>query len=241
MDAQRRRDDTKLAQMAAQGDRSALCQLIRKYYARTHRFVLYHGVNELDAEDVTQNIYLSLLESISHFSARSSFPTWFRRLEKARIKDYFRELLRSRGLSAKTAARAQYADKTERDDVIEYLPERYRDVLKRRFWERKEYSQIAKEYGISVEAARSLCRRAVKDAAKYYNAIIATEKGKDVDNKKQVNAMLLPEEYEYIKRFKISQRAVFRALLRLMQQKGGRSVTRDDLVLGLVKAKLGIL
>src|SRR2546421_11453406 len=63
-----------------QGDREALRLLFEAYKDRVFSIAVYSLGNETAARDVTQQIFLKLMTSITQFRGDSAFSTWLYRL-----------------------------------------------------------------------------------------------------------------------------------------------------------------
>jgi len=69
-------DDFRLAQRIARGNREAFEEFLDGYGAQVHRLVRRYVDNAADAEDVTQEIFVSLYRSIGSFRGDSTLATW---------------------------------------------------------------------------------------------------------------------------------------------------------------------
>ncbi len=82
-------DVEKLLEQVRNGDSEALGNLVESYLPRVYNIV-QSLVPESDAEDVTQEIFLSLVNSIWKFEPRSTFSTLLYRIANNKIADYYR-------------------------------------------------------------------------------------------------------------------------------------------------------
>ena len=73
-------DDLRLAQRIAQGNRGAFEEFLDAHGANVHRLVRRYVANEADAEDLTQEIFVSLYRSIGGFRGDSTLATWVYRV-----------------------------------------------------------------------------------------------------------------------------------------------------------------
>ena len=73
-------DDQDLVRHAQQGSREALELLIGRHQAWIYNIVLRMVYNPYDAEDITQEILIKLLTTLSTFEGRSRFRTWLYRI-----------------------------------------------------------------------------------------------------------------------------------------------------------------
>jgi len=87
--------DEQLVERIKNGDEESLSALIKSYMPKVfHR--VQSLVPECDAEDVTQDIFMSLVDSIDSFKGRSAFATWFHRISMNKVADYHRKMSRRR-------------------------------------------------------------------------------------------------------------------------------------------------
>jgi RNA polymerase sigma factor (sigma-70 family) len=137
-----------------------------------------------DADDVTQEIFLSLWKNIqlpddskSKFQGKSKFGTWFRGVERNTIGNYYRKAFRNeRRIEAASTLNVLRKTIPEgatflaiylmTEAVLEQLPSHYREMLELRWLEGLNYGEIAKRLDIHYEAGRSRYRRAMEMARK---------------------------------------------------------------------------
>jgi RNA polymerase sigma-70 factor (ECF subfamily) len=165
--------DEELIRQAQQGSLEAFTTLYDRYLPVVYKWVRY-VVQAQDVEDITQEVFISLLKSLKGFKGNSRFSTWLRTLTKRRVADYYR----SRGdveanldLSDAEALHTKQTpdnmttmvvdDRVILRRALKDLPEHYRDILIFRFGEGLQFSEIASQTGQSLEATKSLFRRAL--------------------------------------------------------------------------------
>lgn len=73
-------EDEILIRRLQAGDQAAYAQLVEENAGRIYRLALRMVGNEVDAEDVLQETFLSAFKSIDRFEARSSLSTWLYRI-----------------------------------------------------------------------------------------------------------------------------------------------------------------
>lgn len=164
--------DEQLVERAKAGDRDAFFVLYNRYlklvYNRVKSRVPYQ-----EAEDVTQDIFIAVLRSLDNFEQRSKFSTWLYTIVNRQIADFYRKRYR-RG----EEQQVDFADDDDellgsddgllRDDflavqqALSELPENYQEVILMRFADGLAFSDIALQRGQSIEATKSLFRRALK-------------------------------------------------------------------------------
>lgn len=164
--------DSMLVRLAQQGNRDAFTGLYERYLPMVYKRVRY-AVPERDVEDVTQDIFIAVLRSLRSFKGDALFSTWLRTLTKRRIADYYRR--------KNPAEHELDVDVGEADDLIgegdtspgslddsiairkamHGLPEDYQEIVLLRFAEGLQFNEIAQLRGQSLEATKSLFRRAI--------------------------------------------------------------------------------
>jgi RNA polymerase sigma-70 factor, ECF subfamily len=73
-------DETKLLELARNGDKAALSKLVNTYSERIYNLALRILRKKEDAEDVLQETFLTVIEKLHTFDGRSSFFTWIYRI-----------------------------------------------------------------------------------------------------------------------------------------------------------------
>src|SRR5919202_4346108 len=81
----------KLVERAQQGDRSALEQLYLLHFDRIYSYLHMSVANRHDAEDLTTQTFLKMLEAMPRFRWRSApFSAWLFRIAHNLAMDHFR-------------------------------------------------------------------------------------------------------------------------------------------------------
>ena len=73
-------DEFELVREARGGDVAAFESLLDRYQQRVHRIVLPIVKNPMDAEEVVQDVFLSVFQKVDRFRGDSSFSTWIHRI-----------------------------------------------------------------------------------------------------------------------------------------------------------------
>ncbi len=159
--------DEELVDQIKSGDGEALNILIKVHLPKVYNRVR-SLVPEADAEDVTQDIFLSLVDSIQSFRGKSAFNTWFHRITMNKVADYHRKTSRRKEqLTEKQPLRTVNPWNAANDELIVKeilveLSEKYREVLLLKFSEGLSFTDMAEKLDLSYEAIRSRYRRAVE-------------------------------------------------------------------------------
>lgn len=164
--------DEQLVERAKAGDRDAFFVLYNRYlklvYNRVKSRVPYQ-----EAEDVTQDIFIAVVRSLDNFEQRSKFSTWLYTIVNRQIADFYRKRYRRGdeqqvGLSDDDEELLAGDESLLRDDILAVqqalaeLPDNYQEVILMRFADGLPFADIALQRGQSIEATKSLFRRALK-------------------------------------------------------------------------------
>lgn len=75
------RGERELVDAARAGDESALAELYNLYFPRVYRYILARMGNPYDAEDLTEEVFLRVLDAIERFQWREApFSAWLFRI-----------------------------------------------------------------------------------------------------------------------------------------------------------------
>ncbi len=91
-------DDNELAFKAANADRQAFRVLLERHYDRIYRLALRYFGDVTEAEDIAQDVCLSLAKKLKSFRGDANFSTWLYRLVINRCRDHGRRKSRARTL-----------------------------------------------------------------------------------------------------------------------------------------------
>jgi len=164
-------DDQALAASFAAGDEWAL----REAYARWSQLVFRLALRSLgdrsDAEDVTQQVYISAWRTRAGFDAsRSTLSAWIVGITRHRIADAHEARSRARRLEDALVAEASVRPDQVDDDLaeramvaeeLERLEPVPRRVMQLAFYDELSHSQIAERLGLPVGTVKSHVRRSL--------------------------------------------------------------------------------
>ena len=165
--------DESLVRRAQQGDRQAFLALYNRYLDKVYNRVKSRVPHQY-AEDVTQDIFIAVLRSLPRFQLRSKFSTWLYTIVNRHIADFYRHRHRHEELHAVSLDKAENLvaapDNTHtRSDeraliqrALLNLPEHYQEVILMRFADGLTFAEIAEAREQSLEAVKSLYRRAIQ-------------------------------------------------------------------------------
>jgi RNA polymerase sigma-70 factor (ECF subfamily) len=151
-----------LIRAAAQGDRAAFGELYSRYARMVHGILLAR-VPPGEAEDLMQDVFLSAMNQLGALRTAAAFPGWLAAIARRRAVDHFREARHLAPLderAARTPGTDGAADGAfEVLELIQSLPEAYRETLVLRLVEGMTGPEIAARTGLTPESVRvNLCR-----------------------------------------------------------------------------------
>ncbi|GIW96770.1 MAG: RNA polymerase sigma factor [Pirellulaceae bacterium] len=176
--------DVQLMLRVQQDDAVAFEQLIETYQKRLHRVLRHTVASESVAEDLVQEVFLRVWRARKKYRPTAKFSTWLFHIAHNVANNSVRDFKRRREfqVAAADASRSdafsmdqmvvastgampvRRLDKTERAEMvkaaIEALNERQRMALMLFRFEGLSYQEIAEAMGLSVQAVKSLLRRA---------------------------------------------------------------------------------
>ena len=174
-----RTDDLRrLVELAQRGDREALEALYLIHFDRIYSYLHMSVVNRHDAEDLTTQTFLKMLESIGRFRWRSApFSAWLFRIAHNLAMDHFRatrrwqpeeevpEPLADESTSAETGALESIGRKSMLELIEELSPEQ-QQVLTLKFVFNFSNGEAAAILGKTEGAVKSLQHRALASLQK---------------------------------------------------------------------------
>jgi RNA polymerase sigma-70 factor, ECF subfamily len=118
-------DDSALAAAALAGDREAFRHLVERHYALIYRVAYRYVGSAADAEDIAQEVCITLATKLSRFRGRSRFTTWLVSIVINRCRDSLRRRKSSEALVEKYAVlrAAEEADQADTDKRTAWLEE----------------------------------------------------------------------------------------------------------------------
>ena len=153
-------EEDRLIRAAAEGDRGAFGELYSRYARMVHGILLAR-VPPAEAEDLTQEVFLSAMKQLRGLRTAAAFRGWLGTIARNRAMDHYR---RARGTAPletvdPAAPRGAAQDAFLVLDQIRRLPEAYRETLILRLVEGMTGPEIAAQTGLTHESVRvNLCR-----------------------------------------------------------------------------------
>jgi RNA polymerase sigma-70 factor (ECF subfamily) len=175
-------DEQSLVQRAQQHDQEAFAQLYEKYFDKIYRYVALKIGNRVEAEDMTQQVFVNALHSISSYKWRGfPFSAWLFRIAHNQVVDYLRKKTRRPTVSINeslTVSESNPQKTVEQKMNVEQLVLATRkltpaqqEVILLRFAGELPIAQVAKIMGKSEGAIKALQHSAIVALRKTIKAV----------------------------------------------------------------------
>lgn len=171
-------EDSTLALRAQAGDNAALAALYDTYITDIYRFVSFKTRNSVIAEDITSDIFLTVVSKLQQFDAhKGSFRTWIYTIARRTIIDHYRkqrdtvsisdgwDIVDDTSTEVTAAVDAEFSS-VALERALQRLTTEQRDIIIMRLWEDMSYDDIAEILGTSPTSCRMAYSRAVKALGK---------------------------------------------------------------------------
>jgi RNA polymerase sigma-70 factor, ECF subfamily len=166
-------DEARLIERARASDKAAISELYRAHVQSIYKYIYLRVSDAHMAEDLTSEVFLHALESLSTFECRGiPFSAWLFRMARDRLVDHYRRQSRRPDCSALTedlaceddephdiAVRLQ--EEAQVRTALQALTEDQRLVLVLRFMEHESLADIGSRLGKTEGAVKSLQHRAL--------------------------------------------------------------------------------
>jgi RNA polymerase sigma-70 factor (ECF subfamily) len=160
-------DDAEAVRLVLAGDRTGAAYLIEKYQMDVYTASLRILNEPADAEDVTQDTFLAVLDRMETYRPGQALSPWLRAIARNRALD----VVRRRGRAPQPepppgpadSVEGIALDRLEAERVrasLDRLPRRDRALLVLRYWEDQPVESIARATGMTAGAARVALLRA---------------------------------------------------------------------------------
>ena len=179
-------EEESLVRRAQQRDQQAFAQLYEEHFDKIYRYVALRIGNKTEAEDITQQVFLKALQSISSFRWRGiPFSAWLFRIAHNQVVDYLRKRTKQATVPVDESTVSVINDPQllveQRLDIEQLLSATrrltpaQREVISLRFAGELPIAQVAKIMGKSQGAVKAL----------QHSAIVALRKALSVGPEKE--------------------------------------------------------
>jgi RNA polymerase sigma-70 factor len=159
------------------GDKSAFREVVAEYGPGIRAFLATRINDSNTVEDLAQETFIGAYESLGQFDPDASFAAWLKGIARNKYRMQMRRAHYRRNALEEYRARA--LERTEAENIgviedvdsplveklrrcLEDLPERLKEVINERYFERVRVKDIARRSGSSVSAVSSLLFRGRK-------------------------------------------------------------------------------
>lgn len=167
---------------AARRDPAAFRALYQRYLPRVYAYVAYRVGRRTDAEDLTADIFMKVLERLPQFEDRGegAFAAWLFRIAHNQLAQFYRQRapievsldelpdLRSDSLTPEALIQQQERF-TRLYQRIRVLSPRRQEIITLRFFGELRNSEIAEVLGIDERTVASHLCRAIEDLQRQYD------------------------------------------------------------------------
>jgi RNA polymerase sigma-70 factor, ECF subfamily len=166
-------DEELLVQRAQLQDSEALTRIYEAYFDKIYRYLVVRVRNEVEAEDLTQQVFMKVLQSISSYKSKGvPFSSWIYRIAHNQMVDFMRQQNKKstvdiEGLQLQDNAddpqqvMEQQVDVEEVKKATQKLTVAQQEVLSLRFTAEMSIAQCAEIMGKSEGAIKALQHSAV--------------------------------------------------------------------------------
>jgi RNA polymerase sigma-70 factor (ECF subfamily) len=176
-------EDRKLINLYLNGDEKAFETLLLRHKEKIYRFVYMKVRDNALAQDIFQDTFIKVVNTLKagSYNEEGKFLPWAMRIAHNLVIDYFRKANKVRLISESSSQRDDFNIfhtlklddenahevimreelETQMVDLIEYLPESQRDILRMRIFKEMSFKDIADFEKISINTALGRMRYAL--------------------------------------------------------------------------------
>ena len=165
-----------LVRRAQEGDTESFAGLYEHFYDKIFRYLVFKTGSSVDAEDITEEVFLRMLESISSFSWRGfPFSSWLFRIAHNLVVDYYRKKGRQKTVPMEDASAVIGASSYDLDSGLDLklsmqgvyaamqgLSKLQREVINLRFAGGLSLKETAESMGKKENAIKALQHAGIK-------------------------------------------------------------------------------
>lgn len=160
--------DRELLELSKNGDEEAFVVLYRRHQGPVFRFALHMSGRRETAEEVTQEVFLSLLSAQTTYAEeRGALQGYLIGVARNQLRQHLGRDGRFVRLTEGSGSRAELLDTLNREQELEALsmailslPRNYREVVVLCELENVDYAQAAQQLGCPIGTVRSRLHRA---------------------------------------------------------------------------------
>lgn len=181
--AMERLDDRELITKYINGNEKAFEALVLRHKDKMHRFIYLKVKDQLLAEDIFQETFIKIIRTmkLGSYNEEGKFLPWAMRIAHNLVIDHFRKANKVK-LISETSSKNEDFDifstlsiedmniqdqitmdelKNQMVELVEYLPDAQRDILKQRIFQDMSFKEIADNENVSINTALGRMRYAL--------------------------------------------------------------------------------
>ena len=185
--------DEQLVELSRTGDEDAFARLVRRYEKELYNFLLKFLGQSASAEDVFQEAFLQVHQSLGTFESGRRFRPWLYTIAANKARDLFRSQARRPtvqltppddetdisqlwdGLLKDTTTPQQQLQLKQRQEfvreVIGQMPDHLREILVLAYFNQLSYKELSEVLGIPLGTVKSRLHSAVTNFALLYHEL----------------------------------------------------------------------
>ena len=176
-------DDRELISLYLNGDEKAFEALLMRHKERIYRFIYMKIRDTALSQDIFQDTFIKVVNTLKagNYNEEGKFLPWAMRIAHNLVIDHFRKYNKVRLVSESSSMRDDFnvfhtlklEDENVQEemtrvelegqmvDLVEYLPDTQRDILKMRIFKEMSFKDIAELENISINTALGRMRYAL--------------------------------------------------------------------------------
>ncbi len=170
-------NEVTLLQELKKASPKAVREWYQLYYSKLHHFVSGKVATASDAEELTQDVFLSCLKHLPLFRGESSIWTWMIRVAQHEVADYYRKRYAKKFILALPLSEflpsepLYHAEEISAQvmSVLKRMKKEHRELLLMKYLDKKKVVQIARETGKTPKAVESILFRARDEFRQLYS------------------------------------------------------------------------
>jgi RNA polymerase sigma-70 factor (ECF subfamily) len=174
-------DEAALIRRARDGDSAAMNGLVEAHYKQAYNLAYHLSGNYDEANDIAQEAFIRVFNSLTHFRGEANFSTWLYRIvtnvflderkkQKVRAHSSLEEYLEledntvTRQIEDPSPGHEQLVEQSERNtvvgDAVRALPEIQRSMIAMYHFQSLSYEEIAEVLNLPIGTVKSRLNRA---------------------------------------------------------------------------------
>lgn len=141
-------------------DAEFLTHIVNSYSDTIMRIAAHYTDNKYDAQDITQNVFLSLINKDLADLSEERLKAYIIRCSINKCKDYYRFKTKRKVISLEEAEPILDDENEKIINEVRLLPAKYRDVIYLYYYEGYNHKEIGKILNISPNTVSTRLRRA---------------------------------------------------------------------------------